>query len=276
MNPLDSNWTNHSPEGSVASLVIQMIRLPMVAIVYGMEIFVKSVHGFQRIADQSVSALTEPGEAASPAAGKPFGRLSQPSVQNPIPAISTPAPVPVPAATGVQQQKPEEVHKEQIKMPDTNLNDDMLKLVRYKILFIKRDYEWAFREEEELVWDNMTDTAFTAWKVAEFIQRLRRTPRPEKWIDKYYPPRREEGREAREEPDRLRGESEEARAHREAHRREVEEENRHRENIDYLPEADKKFLRVYYEVIARYTREKFKHDERQIEVLEEIRNELRR
>ena len=34
-------------------------------------------------------------------------------------------------------------------MSDKDLNDDQLKLVRYKILFVKRDYETAFPEREE-------------------------------------------------------------------------------------------------------------------------------
>ena len=50
----------------------------------------------------------------------------------------------------------------------------MLKLVRYKILFVKRGYEHAFEEQEELVSDNMDASAYTAWKVAEFIQKMRR------------------------------------------------------------------------------------------------------
>jgi WD40 repeat protein len=43
-----------------------------------------------------------------------------------------------------------------------------------------------------------------------------------------------------------------------------------------LRDSDKKYLRVYYEVMDRYPREKFKYEEQQIRVLEQIRNELRR
>ena len=41
-----------------------------------------------------------------------------------------------------------------------------------------------------------------------------------------------------------------------------------------LPEKDKKYLRVYFEVLARYDRECFRYEERQIEVLEEIRDRI--
>ena len=70
-------------------------------------------------------------------------------------------------------------------MRDKDLSDDQLKLVRYKILFVKRDYEVAFPEREELVHDNMTGDAFAAWKVAEFIQELNRkgTYVPPNWRD---------------------------------------------------------------------------------------------
>src|SRR5215813_11452184 len=77
--------------------------------------------------------------------------------------------------------------QEERAMSDKDLNDDMLKLVRYKILFVKRDYEHAFPEVEELVSDNLTATAYTAWKIAEFVQNLAkgRTDIPSKWTDGY-------------------------------------------------------------------------------------------
>ncbi|MGC2696631.1 MAG: hypothetical protein WA738_12665 [Candidatus Angelobacter sp.] len=135
---------------------------------------------------------------------------------------------------------------------DKNLNDDMLKLVRYKILFVKRGYEHAFPEREDLVYDNIDGNSFTAWKVAEFIQELARvtnetTPEgyartgirvPGQWKgypgDKYI----------------FHG------------------------YMTGFPDEDKKYLRVYLEVLERFPREKFRHDERQIEVLEDIRDRM--
>ena len=126
-------------------------------------------------------------------------------------------------------------------MPDKDLRDDMLKLVRYKILFVKRDYEHAFPEREELVSENTDEAGYTAWKIAEFIQALGSEPTPKKWLDKKYPPH------------------------------EVSEST---VNINRLPEDDKKYLRVYYEVLERYPRERFRYEERQIEVLEQIRDKI--
>ena len=127
-------------------------------------------------------------------------------------------------------------------MPDTDLSDDMLKLVRYKILFIKRDYEVAFPEVEEIVHDNLASTAYTGWKIAEFIQNLDTVTVPSKWRKKNYP--------------RAVGDDKDAR-------------------VMKLPEDDKKHLRVYYEVLDRYVREEFKYEEDQIDVLTEIRDEIK-
>jgi hypothetical protein len=47
---------------------------------------------------------------------------------------------------------------EERKMVDRDLRDDMLKLVRYKILFVKRGYEDVLVQDvEELVHDNVTE-----------------------------------------------------------------------------------------------------------------------
>ncbi|HZG53908.1 MAG TPA: formylglycine-generating enzyme family protein, partial [Pyrinomonadaceae bacterium] len=105
-----------------------------------------------------------------------------------------------------------------------------------------REYEHAFPEQEDLVSENMDGAAFTAWKVAEFIQMLGRGEMrvPHKWAEKGYPG----GGHVRD--GLLLG----------------------------LRDSDKKYLRVYYEVMDRYPREKFKYEEQQIRVLEQIRNRL--
>lgn len=98
-----------------------------------------------------------------------------------------------------------------------DLRDDMLKLVRYKVLFVKREEERVLQQGDELVSDNMDSTAFTAWKIAQL-----------------------------KDSDVLKG----------------------------ISDEDKKYLRVYFEVLDRYPRERFKYEEDQIKVLEEIRDRL--
>jgi len=140
-------------------------------------------------------------------------------------------------------------------MPDTNLNDDMLKLVRYRILFVKRDYEVAFPEQEELVSDKMTETAFIAWKVAEFMQRLRDTPLPPSWVSKDYP-----SNQLERPPDEV------------SSLWQAERQNGSARRIHWLPEGDKRYLRVEFEVVTRYPREKCTYEERRIEVLADMAN----
>ena len=222
----------------------QTMMLPFTAFIQGMELFVKTIQGMQKATEEGMDVMA--------------GGMTQ--VSGPAPddqsdlAISTTG-----AATGGALDDNTATNlKERINMDDRDLsNDKKLKLVRYKILFIKRDYEVAFPEIEELVSDSMDDTAYTAWKVAEFIQRLGDTPVPDKWgaakdwqhgtnekaKPKYPPPG---------DPDFKDG----------------------RWLIRRLPENDKKYLRVYFEVLDRYDREEFKYHERQIEVLEEIRDRL--
>ena len=189
-------------------------------------------------------------------------------------------------------------------MRDANLNDDMLKLVRYKILFVKRDYEVAFPEEEDLVSDNMTGADFAAWKVAEFIQRLGHRPPevryPRRWhkkscYDHYSLPKnwdeaeslRAKARKAVEEYEAAQRQAKEAKDKNspdaQTRQHQAEEAARHANDaarraepywLTGFPEDDKKYLRVYYEVLERYPREKLKYEERQLEILERIADRI--
>ena len=243
----------------VARLFGQMLLLPFTVFVYGMELFVRTVRGMQQAADQGMDVMA--GEAARPVTDAPAGENQFTDKT----AVSGGAPPPahtqggwgdlkvhttISTGDGATGEAAEATHKEIGKMRDKDLSDDQLKLVRYKILFVKRDYEVAFPEREELVHDNMTGDAFAAWKVAEFIQELNRrgTHVPSKWRDGdgklKYPP----GKEHTEKTDKgwvLLG----------------------------LPEGDKKYLRVYYEVLERYVREE---EEDQVVVLRSIREAIDR
>ena len=131
------------------------------------------------------------------------------------------------------------MQKERKKMPDTDLADEQLKLVRYKILFVMRDYECAFREQEELIHDNLTDSAYSGWKIAEFIQHLpsiEDRDLPANW-KKY----------------------------------------KCDKGVKVHPKAeDKKYLRVFYEVLDRYPREELRYHEETLKELGGIKHELSR
>jgi hypothetical protein len=235
----------------------QMMKLPITAFVYSMEMFSKTLHGLQRIADQSIdvvfgSTVQEPGDSLETRSdltnGAEVSGITQtfghaPGSQSNLKSNTTNS-----SPSGTTGEGAETTHKEARNMRDTDLSDHkMLKLVRYKILFIKRKLEVAFPEVEELIADDTTDTGYTAWKIAQFIQNLarRKTQVPSQWGDKYPSDKKDDkGEPLYRDGNILLG----------------------------LPEDDKKFLRVYYEVLDRYPREKLHKEERQIEVLEQIRD----
>jgi hypothetical protein len=230
----------------------QMILLPFTVFVFGIELFARTIRELQKTTDRGMDLLI--GETA------PLSEDLSTS-EGPNSALSA---APSPSMTGgwgdLKSQTTTstddgvgdaaEVTDKETTMRDKDLSDDQLKLVRYKILFVKRDYETAFPEKEELVADNMTGDAFAAWKVAEFIQQLGRKKAvllPPDWI-KDKKPKYPDGAENYEQV----------------------------ENVWWLkglPERDKKYLRVFYEVLERYVREEDEDD--QVDMLRDIRNTLK-
>jgi hypothetical protein len=138
---------------------------------------------------------------------------------------------------------------------DKDLRDDMLKLVKYRVLFVKREYETAFFEHEDVIEDNLDGGALTAWKVAEFAQKLedRGERIPHKWGD-VYPPKKHRG------------------SYDSATKKFVQNDDGR--EFNGLPEEDKKYLRLSYDVLERYPRERFKYEEQQIKILEEMRDKM--
>jgi len=223
---------NHR-SSSFMRLFGEMMMLPLAVFVQGMELFIKTIQGMQRVADDGMDVMAGgTTEAAGPAPDRQSDHVSNTTGSE---------------TGGVTKDDAATNLKEKINMSDTDLSGkDTLKLVRYKILFIKRDYETAFPEREELVADSMDATGYTAWKIAEFIQTLgrKKTEVPSKWksypvnLDPPEPPYRENG------------------------------------ILLGLPEEDKKYLRVYFEVLDRYDREEAKYEQQQINVLKEIRDRI--
>jgi hypothetical protein len=203
------------------------MKLPLEAFVYSMEMLVETMRGIQQIAFQSMDMVTD---------GIAQPLVDESGAESALTIDVTPSPIGDRAETA--QKVPQE---EERKMADRNLHgDDELKLVRYKVLFVKRDYEYAFQEKEELVHEDINDASdYTGWKIAEFIQRLDKEPIPDLWLKKNFPRPAKAG-----------------------------------DMIRSLDEDDKKYLRIYFEVLQRYPREKFRHDEEQIKILREIKDKL--
>ena len=209
-----------------------MMKAPIAAFVYSMEMLVKTMQGIQQMADNGIEAMMS-------GVGHSLNDLSD----GRIVVIDDPE---ASATDGAKQHNAEidTDNKEARKMRDQDLSGEgKLKLVRYKILFVKRDYEVAFPEKEELVSYDTGGAEWAGLKVAHFMKKLGETKRPERWRDKKYPPR-------------------EYRAGTDG------------ENIGRIPKEDEKYLKVYFEVLQRWDREEAEYDKEQVEVLREIRNRL--
>ncbi len=227
---------------SVTWLIGQVALILPVTLVRSAELVLTAMQALQQVTRQGLEVLLGPGARSS----------ELPELRA---APAAPCGTAAPDSANHKTNSGEGTTKPKEEMPvapidnsptglDKDLHDDMLKLVRYKVLFVRREYEVAFREREDLVSDNMDASAFTAWKIAEFIQDLQKgtTSVPQKWRDKNYPPK-----------NFIEGDC-----------------------LSGIPHEDKKYLRVYYEVLERYPREKFKYEEQQIKVLEDIRDTLER
>jgi hypothetical protein len=215
----------------MAWLFGEMFLVPIRTFIFGMERLLETMRGFQQAGDRGMELMTGGRTAVDTkpqdtTASPPSGLEKSDSTQQ--------------AASGGTETELEET-----KM-DKDLNDDMLKLVRYKILFVKRGYEHAFKEEEELVPDNIDGPAFTAWKIAEFIQKLHKkaVDVSDKWEDycKDY----------------------------------VTGDKKSGFKVTGLEEGDKKYLRLYYEVLERYNRQKLRYEEEHIELLKEQAGHLKK
>jgi hypothetical protein len=277
-------------------LLNQIVKLPLRAFIFSLEMFVQTAQGLQKLAYQGIDAMLGadvPPDVGASSDSSSFTNQDMPGGVTPTPdeAISgagnSTAGHTVSMVNGTASEDAATKPKERVNMRDANLSDDMLKLVRFKILFVKREYEVAFPEEEDLVPDNMTGADFAAWKVAEFIQRLGHRPPevryPKRWLKKSYfnkyslPKDWEQPDEVQAKPwktsqDTARALGGEERAEDTAQTSYESEGTKKGEPYWLIgfPEEDKKYLRVFYEVLERYPREKLRYEERQLEILEKI------
>ncbi len=232
-------------QNSFTWFLAKMMKFPLTAFANGLEVFVKTFHEMQRIADDGIEMFTGNAETAKPENFERRNELTGGSSNN-APLNKTGGDPGAGQSAGHGNfggQIDNSANDAKTTVAERDLHDDLLKLVRYKVLFVKRDYEHAFSETESLIAENLDASTFTLWKVAEFIQQLEKgkTEVPEKWLTKSYPP----------------------------------PQYRNGSILKGMPDEDKKYLRVFYQVVERYEREKFKFEEQQIEVLEQIRDNIR-
>jgi len=130
-------------ELSAFRLMGQIMRLPVSVLTFALESFARTLQGLDQVIDRGF----------------------EPEARHTHRAAATPAPPSIPTAANDP--------KEDSHMPDTNLNDDMAKLIDYSIVSIDRDRsdEKKFLLRDQIVvTENMTGDSFATWMIAKFIQ----------------------------------------------------------------------------------------------------------
>lgn len=177
-------------------LLAQAMMMPFSAFIYSMQMFMQMMPGMpgmqgaiNRSGEMTTSRCTQPcGCAQTGGGGQRFGGESGVASGLTVnPETHTGGPAVARSAGNAQST----TQKEERKMNEQNwgcredtwkISDeckdtepcDRLKLVRFKVLFLKNNLEAAFQEEEELVTEEVTKEGFISWKVAEFIQKMGR------------------------------------------------------------------------------------------------------
>jgi hypothetical protein len=151
-----------------------------------------------------------------------------------------------PAAPAPQPQQEIEIPKsiERKWNMDWDLNDDMNKLVRYSIVCVDRENETVLQKlEETLVRDRLDESGFTAWKILEFVQRMANgdVDAPPAWR---HPSTVPDGVEI------------------------------HGGKLRRIGGDPMKYLRVPFQIVDRFPRERFKYEEKQIQVLRKIEERI--
>ena len=129
------------------------------------------------------------------------------------------------------------LRKETQEMKDQDLGGDDVKLVRYKILFVKREYEAVLDEGEALVTYPTRGGEMSGLKIGELVEKAARNEvRPPKSWPSEYPDTTATGWT--------------------------------------IPEQDRRYIRFYFEVLDRFPREKAEYDREQVKVLHDISRKI--
>src|SRR6185436_7036174 len=126
-------------------LVGRMMRLPFVVMGYLFEMAAVTAKGLEQIADQSLRGVSE---VPRPLDAKPAGHATAPAPPAAMPVEAPWRPREETIDTIETRNPPEprpfpepRTREERARMPDTNLNDDMVKLVEFTIVTIERGRE---------------------------------------------------------------------------------------------------------------------------------------
>lgn len=148
---------------------IQLFKLSLSPIVYGMGMIFKTMQGMGRITVQGINGVVS----------EITQNLGEQSSQGGDSAIPETSPVTKGVveddAEGVVEDDADTKTKENRKMADNSLSNDQVKVVQYSILTIRADHEHVLAgstwPQTKVFADNMTGEDFTAWVIAEFVSK---------------------------------------------------------------------------------------------------------
>jgi len=240
-------------DAGFAPVVGQMLFMPLTVMMYGLNLLARTARGSLPVSGSDEPRplpprQPDPARDPPPVAPPPGWSTLEPGWRRPNLELvhsdrNQPATPPAPRNPEGREPRGSEEHT---RMNDNkNLQDDMLKTVRYWISFEKRDYEAVLHDGIDHVYDNLTDAQFTAWKMAEFMQQLKasKIDVPFLWQGK--------GKRAFYT---------------------VDASGKFLTDFEH---KDKKYLTVDWEVVGRVVRRKARFDERKTEALEDIADRLK-
>ncbi len=153
-------------------LVGRMVRLPLAGMLFTMEQMAAVVERMEQATEKGwheVVLRLDPGAphralpASVPVARGPYRGRASPDRSSARRARGADE-----EYSGVGEPNATTETKEGKTVPDTNLSDDMVKLVRYSVVSIKRDEEKSLLVGKEKVFDdNLDGEAFTTWVTSE-------------------------------------------------------------------------------------------------------------
>ena len=158
---------------------------------------------------------------------------------------------------------------------EKNLNDDMVKLVAYSIVSIRRQDERVLNggEGTVLIVEPMTEENFTAYIIGHYLQQEVTNDKEDaigEFIDALERCLREMGDgNVRQFAEALRRYLRESITN-----NDKKKKTSVKRKLRQIPEEDRKYLRVNYVVSNRWPREPLKFEEDQVAVLEDIRDKL--
>jgi hypothetical protein len=211
----------------------QLVKFPVAAAAAGFEIMARIVRDVQQTFDRSVDAVAEgmaqslkDTDADAPGTAMDVDQAgSQNGTDNSGPAAQT-----------------EGGNMGDWEGRDQDLSGEDLKVVRYRIIFTKRDLEGDLDEGEETINYSTNGGGFAALKVAKFMEKVasKQIPRLEVWKENCYP----------------------------------ENVNPNNDNDWHFPKEDEKYITFLFEVLRRVEKQDKEYDRDQVRELRRIRDRI--